>query len=63
MTREEITQKAKALADQMLEFGDACTMQHFEESDSELRAVLYLLGEFCRHSSFQISSFAIHTRQ
>jgi len=63
MTRDEITTRAKEISEQLLSMGDICTLQHFEEDDAEYRAVLYLLGEYCRHTGFQLSSFSIHTRK
>lgn len=63
MTREEITQKASELSEQIREFGKICFDQHWKVEDVKDRAVLYLLAEFCHHAGFQLDSFTIYTNR
>ena len=62
MTREQIARKIEDLALQLEQLGTACTRQHFEEDDMEYRALLYLVGQFCQHSGFQLESFDIYIK-
>jgi len=62
MTREQISRKVEDLALQLEQLGSACTTAHFEENEEPARALLYLIGEFCRHSGFQLESFNIHLK-
>ena len=62
MTREQISRKVEDLAQQLEQLGAECTTQHFDENNEKDRALLYHLGEFCRHAGFQLESFDIHVR-
>ena len=60
MTREEISKKVQDLALQIRELGNTCNEQHYEETDSRLRATLYLLSQSLLRESFMMDSFNIY---
>ena len=62
MNREELIERVEDLAAQLQELGGDCTMHHFGEDTETYRALFYLIGEFCRHSGFQLDSFLIYLK-
>lgn len=57
MTIEELTLKIDELSQEVYALGRICTEEHFNK-DGKRRAVLRLVGEFLKNTSFTMDEFS-----